>query len=328
MKILYAIQGTGNGHLSRAMEIIPYLKKRAEVDLLVSGVHAELKLPYEIKYKFKGAGFVFGKKGGVDMLRSFRSNNILRFIREMNSLPIEKYDLVLNDFEPISAWAAQLKSKKCIALSHQCAILTKDAPQPERKDPVAVRLIKNYAPCDEKYGFHFLGYNKNIFTPIIRSEIRQVTPSNKGHYTVYLPSYDDEILLRYLKEFRGVRWEIFSKHNTKAYRDKNISIDPIDSYRFVRSLASCEGILCGAGFETPAEALYLNKKLMVIPMKHQYEQHCNAEALKRMGVPTVNKLNKEAVLAIDNWLDVPNNIQVDYPDITANVIDGILEKHA
>ena len=37
MKILYAIQGTGNGHLSRARDIIPILQKKGDVDILVSG---------------------------------------------------------------------------------------------------------------------------------------------------------------------------------------------------------------------------------------------------------------------------------------------------
>ena len=37
MKILYAIQGTGNGHLSRAIDVIPDLKKIVKVDVFVSG---------------------------------------------------------------------------------------------------------------------------------------------------------------------------------------------------------------------------------------------------------------------------------------------------
>ena len=41
MKILYAIQGTGNGHLSRSMDIVPLLKKMGEVDVLVSGTQGE-----------------------------------------------------------------------------------------------------------------------------------------------------------------------------------------------------------------------------------------------------------------------------------------------
>jgi len=54
MKILYAIQGTGNGHVSRAREIIPILKKKGDVDILISGIQSDIDLPDAIKYKFKG----------------------------------------------------------------------------------------------------------------------------------------------------------------------------------------------------------------------------------------------------------------------------------
>jgi hypothetical protein len=40
------------------------------------------------------------------------------------------------------------------------------------------------------------------------------------------------------------------------------------------------------------QALYLNKKLMVIPLKGQYEQLCNAEALKDFHVKVINDLGE------------------------------------
>ena len=49
MKILYAIQGTGNGHLSRARDIIPVLQQKGELDILVSGIQADVDLPYPVK---------------------------------------------------------------------------------------------------------------------------------------------------------------------------------------------------------------------------------------------------------------------------------------
>ena len=61
MKILYAVQATGNGHLSRAMEIIPHLKKLGKTDILVSGIQSDIELPFDVKYKFKGLSFIFGK---------------------------------------------------------------------------------------------------------------------------------------------------------------------------------------------------------------------------------------------------------------------------
>ena len=67
MKILYAIQGTGNGHLSRARDIIPVLQQKGELDILVSGIQADVDLPYPVKYRFKGLSFIFGKNGGIDL---------------------------------------------------------------------------------------------------------------------------------------------------------------------------------------------------------------------------------------------------------------------
>ena len=70
MKILYAIQGTGNGHLSRAMDVVPCLQLRADVDLLVSGIQGDLTLPFPVKYKLRGLSFIFGRSGGVDWFKS------------------------------------------------------------------------------------------------------------------------------------------------------------------------------------------------------------------------------------------------------------------
>ncbi|MFA9272251.1 MAG: glycosyl transferase, partial [Baekduiaceae bacterium] len=58
MRILYAIQGTGNGHISRARDIIPYLQEKGVVDLLISGIQSDVDLPYEIKYQLKGLSFI------------------------------------------------------------------------------------------------------------------------------------------------------------------------------------------------------------------------------------------------------------------------------
>ena len=59
---------------------------------------------------------------------------------------------------------------------------------------------------------------------------------------------------------------------------------------FNQSLIHCTGIITGGGFETPAEALHLGKKLMAIPIRGQYEQQCNAAALKEMGVSCQNNI--------------------------------------
>lgn len=328
MKILYAIQGTGNGHLSRARDIIPILLKKAEVDILVSGIQADVSLPYPVKYKLKGLSFIFGKKGGVDLKETLRKSNLPKLISEIKQLPVDNYDLVINDFEPVSAWACHLKGKQCISLSHQAAVLNKNAPKPKESDYLGKTILRNYAPVTAAYGFHFKRYGKNIFTPVIREEIRALEPTNHGHYTVYLPAYSDKKIIAVLSQFKNITWQVFSKHSREVYFEDNVNICPINNKVFIESMATAEGILCGAGFETPAEALFLNKKLLVIPMKNQYEQQCNAAALKSLGVPVIKSLKKKHIPTIQSWIESDETIKVDYPDTTEEIIDTILELHS
>jgi uncharacterized protein (TIGR00661 family) len=327
MKILYAIQGTGNGHLSRAREIIPILQQKGELDLLISGTQADVDLPYPIKYRFKGLCFIFGKKGGVDIMATYRKSNLRRLYEEIKSLPIEDYDLVINDFEPVSAWACRKKHKHCVGLSHQAAVIHKNAPRPEKKDLLGKAILLNYAPVSVSYGFHFANYSKEIFTPVIRSEIRGPVAEIKPHYTVYLPAYSDKRIIRVLSEISDIKWQVFSKHSKETYREKNVFIRPIENNLFIESLVSCTGILCGAGFETPAEALFLKKKLLVVPMKGQYEQQCNAAALTTLGVPVLKSLKDKHLDKIKSWTQHPQSIPVLYPDITGKIIDMVIREN-
>jgi len=320
MKILYAIQGTGNGHLSRARDIIPILQKNNEVDILISGTQADVKLPYEVKYSFKGLGFIFGANGGVDFLETYKKNNLKVLLSEIESLPVNEYDIVINDFEPVN--------KMCISLSHQAAVLNKKAPQPKKLDPMGRAILKNYAPTTTQYGFHFKTFNNQIFTPVIRKQIREQKIENLGHYTVYLPSYDDVAILKVLDKFESTKWQVFSKHNKLAFTLKNITIRPISNEAFIESMATSEGVLCGAGFETPAEALFMGKKLLVVPMKGQYEQHCNAAALKDMGVPVIKSFKLKNIEKISKWLEDDTRIEVNYPDETEQIVNNVLTEAA
>jgi uncharacterized protein (TIGR00661 family) len=327
MKILYAIQGTGNGHLSRAREIIPILQQKGELDLLISGTQADVDLPHPVKYRFKGLCFIFGKKGGVDVMATYRKSNLKRLYAEIKSLPVEEYDLVISDFEPVSAWACRRKHKHCVGLSHQAAVIHKKAPVPENKDLIGKAILFNYAPVSVAYGFHFANYSEEIFTPVIRSEIRNPVVQLKPHYTVYLPAYADKRIIRVLSQIKHIEWQVFSKHSKTAYREANLMIRPIENDAFIQSMLSCTGILCGAGFETPAESLYLKKKLLVIPMKGQYEQQCNAAALAMMGVPVLKTLKEKHLDKIKKWTENTQAIPVLYPDITEKIIDMVIREN-
>jgi uncharacterized protein (TIGR00661 family) len=326
MNILYAIQGTGNGHLSRAVDIIPELQKFGKLDLFVSGAQAEVVLPYPVKYKSKGLSFYFGKQGGINFLKTFQNNSSKDVIKEIKNFPVDKYDLVINDFEPITAWACRKKEVPIIGLGHQVALLSKKSPRPKFVDPFGEWMLKNYAPVKKYVGFHFDEYDKNIFTPVVRTAIREAAAKDFGHYTIYLPAYDDKKLVQLLLKISKVRWHIFSKHTKKPYHVGRISVYPVSGHDFIESVVTASGVLCGAGFETPAEVLHLNKKLMVVPMKSQYEQHCNAAALKKLGVPVLKKVKKKSIKKIEQWLEEAKPLNISFKDVAGKAVERAMEK--
>lgn len=320
MKILYAIQGTGNGHIARAEDVVPVLQAYGKLDIFVSGAQADIKLDYPVKFKSKGLSFYFGKRGGVDFLKTFSNNSSIGVFNEIRKFPVEKYDLVINDFEPITAWACMHKQIPCVGLSHQSALLSPFTPKPKSFDPIGDWIIKHYAPVTKYVGFHFAPFDNNIYTPVIRKRIREAKVADRGHFTVYLPAYDDKKLLPILSKFPSVRWHVFSKHARSAYHFRKISVYPVGNEEFTASMTSSSGVLCGAGFETPAEALHLKKKLLVVPMKGQYEQHYNAAALKSLGVPVMKKVKKKSFGKIGDWLETEKRAEMSFDNITAEAV--------
>lgn len=325
MKILYAIQGTGNGHISRAREIIPIIKDYCQCDILVSGTQCDVELDFPVKYRLRGLSFWFGHKGGVDLWSTVTKSNLFQLKREIDELRVEDYDLVINDFEPVSAWACHKKKVPCISLSHQGSYLSNKVPMPLKNDFLGKFILKNYAPADTHFGFHFQEYDDYIFTPVIRKQVREQKTDVQDYYTVYLPAYDDAYLLKTLSLLGDYNWHIFSKHARQSYQVGNITINKITNDKFVADMARSTGVLCGAGFETPAEALFMKKKLMVIPMKGQYEQQCNAAALEQMGVPVLWDQLPDQFESISSWLESDIKVSVDYPDQTRKIVRKIFE---
>lgn len=321
MKVLYAIQGTGNGHISRANEIIPILERRVNLDVLVSGKNSSLKLNHAIKYNFKGISFEFGKKGGIDFWNTLVNINLIQFVRDLKSLKVKDYDLIISDFEPISAWACKFYGKECIGLSNQYAMLCPETAKHKNYNFLCALFLKYFCPVNIGYGIHYQRLGKNIFSPVIKKKLLKIKPKKLSHYTVYLPSYSVKKITNKLKDIENINFHIFSKEVSRSKTYKNFIFKPISQNLFIKSLATSEGVICNAGFETTSEAIFLKKKLLVIPMKGQFEQKYNAFCLKKMGFKTLKKLDSTKIY---KWIKSKNQIIVELNQETRDIVDRIL----
>ena len=205
-------------------------------------------------------------------------------------------------------------------------MLHPSAPQPDFTDWVGKFILKYYAPACHKYGFNFKPSSPHIFPPVIRHDIRNAETSVLPHYTVYLPAYSDQQIQDVLSSIPDIEWQVFSKHSKTAYAVGNIYFQPVSLDGFTKSFLSCTGLVCTAGFEGPAEAIYMGKKLCVIPMKKQYEQYCNAAYLKSMGITVLENFS-DSVPVLQNWLENTEPLQIRFPDMTNVILSNIIARH-
>lgn len=318
-KILYGVQATGNGHLSRCLEFYPVLSKYADVDVLLSGIQGDLELPFPVKYRMHGWGFIFGKKGGVDYWKTAKSLKPIKLFRDILSIDLSEYDMIINDFEPITAYARKWRFKniETVALSHQASFFSNKIPRPKRKGYLAEFIFKYFAPAHRKIGLHFQDYDEGVYTPVIRKEIRDIEKDYKDNEVlIYLPSYAEQPLASKLESLKNYTFRIFSKHTNKEYHKENIHIYPVDKSNWMKMLQTSSFAIMGAGFQGVSEMLYLRKKILAIPMLAQYEQECNAKALIDMGVKVVPVIANDFSSIVKEWLSTAEIIEVDFPNHT------------
>ena len=157
MKILFGVQTTGNGHIARANEIISILKKRAEVDVIFSGPKAnKISFKHTIKKHYRGLTFSYTKKGKIHWVKTLLKNNFFKLFIDILKCDVHSYDLILNDFEPITAWSSYLKNKKCIALSNQFSILSDKGPKLNKRFKTSLRILRYFAPAQSGYGLSLI----------------------------------------------------------------------------------------------------------------------------------------------------------------------------
>ncbi len=321
-KIFYAVQATGNGHISRAQQLYPYLQKFGDVDFFISGNNANLDFELPIKYRSKGCSLHYSKCGGLSYLDLAKNIKPLMIYKDAKALPLKQYDIIINDFDVVTSLACKLHKLPSVQLGHQASFQSKATPRPDKKSIMGEVILKHYAHATNHIGFHFQKYDSFILPPVIKSTFINAEITDLKHVTIYLPSFQKHCLLETFNKLPHIQFHWFLNGTQSIQKEKNITYYPINQDLFDASLLSCHGLITGGGFETPAEALYLGKKLISIPIKDHYEQQCNAAALKKLGVTVLQNIEDNFSAIIEKWFSEANQ----NPTIEANNINETLQR--
>ena len=327
MKIFYAIQATGNGHISRAMELLPYLQQYGNVDIFLSGANSSLLLDAPIKYRSNGLSLFYNCTGGLNYWKMMKKYQPFKLKKEIHELPVEKYDLVINDFEYITAASCARKKIPSIQFGHQASFQSLKTPRPEDKSSVGEWLLKNYARATHYIGLHFEKYDDFIFHPVVKKEMLNADPADKNYISVYLPSYCEPQLEQIFHPLNEFQFQIFSRETNQPRNSRNIRFIPVDKKLFNKSLIDCTGIITGGGFETPAEAVHLGKKIISIPIRGQYEQLCNAAALEKLGIVCLKSIDENFPSIFYNWIEEKKPVGIDYSKTIPEALECLFSIH-
>jgi len=321
LRILYGVQGTGNGHISRSREIIRNLKADGhDVQVIVSGRKPGLLWEMEVFEPFVALeGLTFStQRGRLQYVRTARRLNFFRFYADIRRFDARGVDVVITDFEPVSARIARRFRLPSIGVGHQYAF--RHRIPIAGYDPAAVYVIRNFAPADHCLGLHWHHFDQPILPPVIPNHMPAEIEPLPAKILVYLPFEEIEDIRRLLAPFEDHQFFVY--HQLPASTDEgHLRLRTYSRQGFLKDLAESSGVITNAGFELASEALHLGKKILVKPLARQMEQMSNAKALAGLNLGIVMKrLDPETV---DGFLARRTLSAVRYPDVARMIADWI-----
>lgn len=325
IKILYGVQGTGNGHITRARVMAKAFADRPEieVDYIFTGRDADKYFDMNIFGDFQtrhGLTFIH-ESGKISHIKTVKAARPWQFIKDVRDLDLSKYDLVLNDFEPVSAWAAKRQNVPSISISHQAAFMH---PVPKQGQSWLDRVITKYfAPTQVRLGVHWYHFGHDIMPPFIEDELAD--SHNGRHYLVYLPFENIAEIRTLLESLSEHVFECFHPDIEEDYDEGHLKWRRTSKEGFHHALHGCAGVIANGGFELSSECLQLGKKLLIKPLHGQYEQLSNALTLEKLDLcKTMQALDADEV---EQWLLLPQGEAVQFPKDPKVLVDWIISRN-
>lgn len=324
MRILYGVQTTGHGHLVRSTPIIRELRERGHhVDVLLSGPPPDPAWPARIGEPLvTRPGLTFAADGGrIRYLKTAGQARPLTFIRDVLRDPAPLPDLVVTDYEPITAWLARRRGLRSVGIGHQYAFAWPEVPR-ARGNVIARQVMDWFAPASIPAGTHWASFGAPVLPPTVDPAVRALArgPVDGDLVLVYLGFEPLDRLAPLLRQFPHHRFHVYAKVAIER-EDGNVSIRPVSRPRFLADLARCAGVIANAGFTLTSECLHLGIRVLVQPIHGQLEQESNAVALEWLGLGTVTRHLGRADL--QRWLAEPPPPPQRYPDTTGALVDWL-----
>jgi uncharacterized protein (TIGR00661 family) len=299
MRILYGAFAQGHGHFSKAAVLVPLLERAGHTVRVISsgGLHAPAGYDFRWHRHFPGLAYVVrdGRTRYGETLRTWvrQIPQIFSHLRTIRSIVREfSPEIVISDFEPLTASPVIEAKCEVVALSRQVALFDSKVRLPsgmsrERKLTRAViRLFT--AGADRQYGYHYAPASARCLPPVIRPNLASARPAAGDHLLVYnvyhtVADGSPEALVDWASR-RRISVRAYGFPGVERGTRGRVEFKSASRHGMLSDMAGCRGVITGAGLTTAVEAFLLRKPVCVVPIPGQWEQYVNAFHLDLLGI--------------------------------------------
>jgi uncharacterized protein (TIGR00661 family) len=316
MKVLFAVQGEGRGHLTQALTLEKMLKRHGhEVVAILVGRSKARELPDFFMRRAQAPVKGFASPNFLPSMANRRigltrsvAYNILKspqYVRSLLFIRREMMssgaDVVINFYEVLTGLANFLFSTgmPMICIGHQYLSLHPDYSFPtahalSRQLMLAFTRVTSLG-CARKLAlsFRYLPDDDNgrlsVVPPLLRDAVLD-TPRHRGDYiTGYLlnAGFSDSVM-EWHRRHPEVPMHFFWDKRDAAETtrvDDTLTFHRIDDHKFLHYLANCRAYATTGGFDSVCEAMYMGKPVLMVPA--HVEQECNAHEAWQHGAGVI-----------------------------------------
>ncbi|MHA8077333.1 glycosyltransferase family protein [Aquirufa sp. TARAVU-A1A] len=306
-RFIFTVQGEGRGHLTQAISLTQIAREAGhEVVGYAVGSFEGRKIPSFFRdfigetpfIQYESPSINYGKGKSVQLgktaMQAFTkfgtywksASQLGEFIEDLQP------DGIVNFYESITGLYNLKSGAKipCMSVGHQYLLLSEHFESiPEKAlDRYLLNLNTRITAIGSRklLGLSFRELpndsKRNIIAvpPLLRHEVKSIQAQAGERWLAYLTHYRlaDEIMA-WSKQNPEVKLDCFWDNPTikteYAYSD-SLTFHPIDAEKYLDKMTHCAGLISTAGFESVAEAMYLGKPVMMVPVPNHIEQMINA----------------------------------------------------
>lgn len=312
LKVFFNVQGEGRGHMTQAIALAGMLRRAGHEIIGCEVGHGEHSIVPEFFKQKMACDITSHASPTIKLNANSRSIDVwnttlsagklaMRYVESVRSMEATikqaKPDVLVNFYDPLFGFLSSDLGIPKVAIAHQYMFYHPRYPfsrgtRMQRQGMVMFTRL-TAAGADRLlalslYPAQDLPAKKvRVVPPILREELFGLKPSTPQppFLLVYLwrPELLNEIR-EWCEENDEMPVHCYLHHPEKKENDQvlpNLTLHHLNDKTFLRMMAKCSGIATTAGFETTAEAMWLEKPLLMVPT--HIEQQCNALDASMLG---------------------------------------------